>query len=106
VVTGATAESPPVVAVTVDAAADAGAVNRPAVDTVPPPVTLHVNAGCVESGMPNWSVAIAENCCVAAGASVAVPGVSVTAVAVWPTVTTTVEVAVRPSVSRSVATIA
>jgi len=40
------------------------AVKRPVVLIVPPPLTVHVNAGCGLIGWPFWSLAVAENCLV------------------------------------------
>src|SRR3954471_12435890 len=46
---------PPPVAVTSNGPpSTAPALNTPVEEIVPPPVTAHVNAGCVPSALPNW----------------------------------------------------
>ena len=56
----------PLLAVTVALVAGVfGAVSSPVVLIVPA-VVAQVNVGCVASATPNWSFAVAENCCVAA----------------------------------------
>ena len=52
-----------------------GAVYRPELLIVPrPEANDHVNAGCVVRAFPNWSLAEAENCCVAPSATLALAG--------------------------------
>src|SRR5690348_529326 len=54
--------------------ATAGEVYRPAASIDPmPDVFVHVKAGCATIGWPNWSYAVALNCCVAFSLSVAAP---------------------------------
>jgi len=61
----------------------AAAVKSPVALILPPPLTDQSNGGALLSGCPNWSCAVAENCCVPPGATVADEGVTVTAVSVW-----------------------
>ena len=69
---------------------------------VPPPA-VQPKAGCDAIAFPNWSFTVALNACVAFGSTVVEPGLTVTLVACWSTVTTTVLVTVRPSWSVTVA---
>ena len=72
-----------------------GAVSSPVVLIVPA-VVAQVNVGCVASAVPNWSLAVAEYCCVASMFRLADAGLTVIDVSVWLTVTLTVLVAVPP----------
>jgi hypothetical protein len=55
----------PLLAVTVPLAELLGVVSRPLALIVPiAAVALQVNVGCVAIAPPNWSVAVAVNCCV------------------------------------------
>jgi hypothetical protein len=76
---------------TVDVATEAGAVNKPADVIVPPPVADHVNAGWTASALPNWSIAVAVNCCLAPAVTVTMAGVTIAPVSVWATVTFTAD---------------
>ena len=70
---------PPLVAVTLPLPVVAGAVNRPPPLTVHPLATVVVQvklAGCVDRVLPNWSLAVAVNCCVPVGFRVADAGLS------------------------------
>jgi hypothetical protein len=96
-------EAPGVEAATVDVATEAGAVNKPADVIVPPPVADHVNAGWTASALPNWSIAVAVNCCLAPAVTVATAGVTIAPVSVWATVTFTADEIVRPPASAIVA---
>jgi hypothetical protein len=69
---------PPLVATTENVPA-VPAWNRP-VDEMVPPFTDHENVGCVASGAPNWSVAVAVNCTVALDPTLALAGVTETVV--------------------------
>ena len=51
-----------------------------------PLASVQVQAGCVLMPLPNWSVAVAENCWELPSRTVAVAGVSVILVTVWLTV--------------------
>src|SRR5438067_9513543 len=67
-----------------------------------PPTPLafaHVNVGWTASAAPNWSKAVAANCCVPLGLSVTAAGLTVTVVAVWLTFTLRVLVVCRPAAS-------
>jgi len=98
VVTLAVPFTPPMRAATVAAPAEAGAVYRPFPSTLPPPAaTDQVTLGRGLMMAPNWSDAEAVNCCVAPTPTVAVDGVTETAVTVAFTVTLTVLVAVSPA---------
>src|SRR5438270_670915 len=69
---------------------EARAVDRPDAVTVPPPLaTDQVKAGALARAAPNWSRAVAVNCCLVAVFTVAVPGLTVMLVSVWLTVTAT-----------------
>src|SRR5262249_50734594 len=72
-----------------------GAVYRPVLLSVPRPVKLHPNVGCVMRASPNWSKAIAVNCCFCRACTVAVAGATVIDVTVCCTVTFTVLVTLR-----------
>src|SRR5262245_32345660 len=54
-----------------------GAVYKPVVLTMPtPPLSIdQVKLGCVARALPNWSLAVALNCCVPPFLSAALPGV-------------------------------
>src|SRR4029077_5089890 len=80
----------------------AGAVYRPLLLTVPilPVPKDQVIAGCVLKVLPNWSRALAANCCVAPLGSVTLTGLTLMPVSVWLTVTLTLLVAVKPPASR------
>jgi hypothetical protein len=90
-------------AATIDVASEAGAVNKPADVIVPPPVADHVNVGWTVSALPNWSIAVAVNCCLSPAKIVATAGVTTTPVRVWETVTFTADETVRPPASVIVA---
>src|SRR5262249_57608530 len=51
-----------------------GAVYSPVLLSVPRPVRLQVNVGCVRRAAPNWSKANAVNCCVCPPCTLAVSG--------------------------------
>jgi hypothetical protein len=78
------------------------AANNPDEEIVPPPFTAHVNA-TEAIALPNWSAAVAVNCCVPFVATVAVAGVTVTFVRLWLTVTATLLLALDPELSISAA---
>jgi len=61
-VTDALALAVPLLAVTVPEAAVFGAVSRPAVLIVPT-LVVQVKVGCEVNALPNWSLAVAVNCC-------------------------------------------
>ena len=85
----------PLVAVTVPVAAGwAPSAGR---RLIVPTVVVQVNAGCVFNAMPNWSLAVAVNCCMAARFRLIGDGLMPTVVSVWFTVTFTLLVAVSPS---------
>ena len=71
----------------------------------PPPLTVQLNAGCEDRAAPNWSFAVAVNCCVPFGTTEAVAGETEALVDVWLTVTVTGDVAVPPCGSLIVAVI-
>src|SRR5205085_2543928 len=75
---------------------EVGALYRPLLLTVPMPplATVQVHAGCVLMALPNWSLAVAVNCWLPPLATEAVPGVTLTLVSVWLTVTVTLLVVV------------
>src|SRR5580693_2966524 len=54
-----------------------------------------VNPGCVDIASPNWSSAVAVNCCVALGFRLTLAGVTLTVVSVCSTVTLTLLVVER-----------
>src|SRR5262249_9025629 len=70
-------------------------LNCPVLLIVPLPVADQVIAGCDARALPNWSRAVAVNCCVPLGATVAVPGETVTEVSAGLTVTVTWLVTLR-----------
>src|SRR5262245_13736526 len=76
IVTPAVALIPPPVALTVAVPVPlVGAVYRPAPLRVPIPLTSdQAQDGCVVRAMPNWSCAVAVNCCVPPLDSVTLPG--------------------------------
>ena len=86
----------PLVAVIVPFVAVIGAVRRPDVPIVPA-VVVQVNDGVVVRALPNWSLAVAVNCCVAPALTVGDDGLTTMLVSVWFTVTLTLLVAVSPS---------
>jgi hypothetical protein len=102
-VTFADPEAAPLAAVTLNVPALDPAANTPVGDMLPPPFTLHVNAGAAANGCANWSYAIAENACVPPLETVALGGVTPIVVCVGVTVTVTLLVAVAPSASAMVA---
>jgi hypothetical protein len=63
------------------------AVNTPEAEIEPPPLTVHENAGCDDKLLPNWSVPIAVNCVVDAGATDAFDGLTDALVSTWFTLT-------------------
>jgi hypothetical protein len=80
----------PAVAVTVyGPPAVTPAVKRPDALMVPPPLSVQVNEGGGDMAAPNWSFAVAVNCCVVLTFTVALAGATVTIVWVWFTVTAT-----------------
>src|SRR5436190_2180258 len=79
------------------------AVKRPLPLTVPPPLTVQGNAGCVASALPNWSFAVAVNCCVAPPETVALEGATAMVICVWFTVTLVLLITVKPPESVIVA---
>src|SRR5437762_1688958 len=76
----------------------AGAVYKPVEEIVPGvPVLLvsaQVNVGCVARALPNWSLALAVNCCVAPFFTVMLDGETTTLVSVWLTVAVTLLIVV------------
>lgn len=77
-VTLAVPNAEPLVAVTVKGPpAVAPAVNRPLAEMVPPPLLDQLNSGCGDMGWPNWSRAVAVNCCVPPDCTDALAGVTV-----------------------------
>ena len=87
----------PLVAVTVNGPpALEPAVNRPEGLIEPPPLTDHVKEGCGLIGWPNWSLAVALNCCVAAVWTVAEVGDTVIDVSTGEAVTDTLAVPLVP----------
>ena len=90
----------PLLAITVPLLGDVlDAVNRPPALIVVPTGDAQVIVGCVTKATPNWSFAVAENCCVPPTPRLAVAGLTVIAVSVWFTVTLTGLVTVRPAAS-------
>ena len=79
-----------------------GAVYSPVPLIVPPPLTCQANVGCESIALPNWSRAVAVNCCVAPWASVTLAGVMLSEVHVGTTVTVRLPVVARPSESLTV----
>src|ERR1043165_4447464 len=79
-----------------------GAVYCPVVLRVPTPVRDQTKLGWLDRGLPNWSIAVAVNCCVPPSASVALPGVTPLLVIVWFTVTVTLLVLVKRAGSVTV----
>src|SRR5579863_1508258 len=78
IVTFAVPVWPPVLAVTVNGPPVAlPAVNNPDEEIVPPPFADHVNAADAIA-LPNWSAAVAVNCCVPLVTTVALAGVTAT----------------------------
>jgi len=75
-----------------------GAVYSPVLLIEPPPglTTCQAKAGCEFIALPNWSSALAVNCCVAPLASVTLVGEMLRLVRVWTTFTVTLLVADRP----------
>src|SRR5262249_27618973 len=82
----------------------AGAGSRPLAFTDPgPPLSMdQVNGGCVARALPNWSLLVAANCCVAPSTTVALAGLTTTVVRVALTVTLTLLAADRPLASLMV----
>jgi hypothetical protein len=91
----------PALAVTVYSPVASGAVYSPALEIVPPfGVTDHVMP--LATAWPNWSVAVAVNCCWRFCLTVALDGATVIAVIVWSTTTLTVDVVVSmPSLTAT-----
>jgi len=100
IVTLAVPLTAPLAARTVADPAVAGAVYRPELLTEPVPLAIdHVNVGWVVSAAPNWSFAVAVNCCVALVLIDADAGLTAMLVSVWLTVTLTLLVVVSPPLS-------
>ena len=70
---------------------EAEALYRPLLLTEPGPVDVQVKVGWVAIGLPNWSSAMALNCCVPPSATLTEVGVTTIEVSVWLTVTLTSE---------------
>src|SRR5438132_13699159 len=77
IVTPAIPLTPPLEAVTVKGPpAVPPAVKSPLVLMLPPPLTVQLNDGWAASATPNWSGAVAVNCCVAPVDTVALDGLT------------------------------
>src|SRR5207248_7103818 len=98
-------KAPDVARTVADPVPVAGAVYRPVAPTPPSPPesTDQVNAGWLARAWPNWSRAVAVNCCVAPLPAVTELGLTATLVNVCATVTLTSLVADRPVASVMVA---
>ena len=84
-------------AVTVPPATEvAGAVRSPPALIVPV-LVVQVKLGCTARAAPNWSSAVAVNCCMAPACRLTDAGATAIAVNVWFTVTLTLLVVVNPS---------
>jgi len=78
------------------------AVKRPLALMVPPPEVVQSKVGWVDRLAPNWSRAVAVNCCVADTFTLALVGATATLVKVWSTVTLVALVVVIPAWSAMV----
>jgi hypothetical protein len=70
-------------------------VNNPP-SVIVPTVVVQVKLGCVANALPNWSLPVAVNCCVAGGVTVDFAGLTAMVVRVWATGTLTLLATDRP----------
>ena len=82
-------------AVTVPLPGEFCAVNNPP-SVIVPTVVVQAKLGCVANALPNWSLPMAVNCCVAGGVTVAFAGLTAMVVRVWATGTLTLLATDRP----------
>lgn len=94
--------TPPLLAVMLPLAIAMGAVNRPVPDIVPPIKLTQAKFGCVASGLLNWSLPVAANCCCVPSSMSSGDGLTTMVVSVALTTTLTLLVVDKPRVSRRV----